>query len=158
MIAVASGSLASSGKRWRGGGLPRRPASSLSLMSDLLRIQPKLNTALLSTVRAFVCHGRDISSFTWTVQFSSVQPRSFQHSPVQPSAAQYKPVQPSKIQYSPVQSSTAQYSLSNPSTSQYSPVQPSTIQCSLVQSSTAQSSPEQACKVQYSPLQPTSVH
>ena len=29
----------------------------------LLRIQLKLNTALLSTVRVFVCHRRDISTF-----------------------------------------------------------------------------------------------
>ena len=35
MIVVVSGSLASSGKQWRGGGLPRLLASSLSLMSDL---------------------------------------------------------------------------------------------------------------------------
>ena len=36
MIVVVSGSLALSGKRWRGGGLPRLLASSLSLMSDFV--------------------------------------------------------------------------------------------------------------------------
>ena len=35
VILVLSGSLGSSGKRWRGGGLPRLLASSVSFMSDL---------------------------------------------------------------------------------------------------------------------------